>query len=102
MRRGRHIGPQHPIAIDDLTGFKVDYTKLRRQWDGRWAIDPDRRNPQDTIRARADNPKLDHPRPEALDTFLATNITMEDGVTPIIAENGTAILTEGPLNGAGL
>jgi hypothetical protein len=99
MRRGWVAQPQ---AIDDLTGFKVNYKDLKRQWDGKYTLDPDKRNPQDFLRARADNPKLDHPRPEALDTFFADNITLEDGSTPIQCENGSPLLTEGTLNGSGL
>jgi hypothetical protein len=91
-----------PIAIDDLTGFKVDYSALKKQWDGAWTVDPDKRNPQDLIRARSEVGKLDHPRPESADVFTATNITLEDGLTPIMCENGAPLLTEGPLNGAGL
>ena len=93
-----------PVAIDPASGFKVPYRNLVRQYDGEW-VDRrfvDKRNPQDFLRARPDNPKLDHPRPEATDVFLAVNITMEDGITSIVAENGQAILTEGQLNGSGL
>lgn len=93
-----------PQALDPASGFKVPYRNLVRQWDGEW-VDRrfvDKRNPQDLLRARADNPKLDHPRPEPTDVFLALNITMEDGLTPITTENGQAILTEGETNGAGL
>jgi hypothetical protein len=99
MRRGWTAQPQ---AIDDLTGFKVNYKDLKRQWDGAYSVDPDKRNPQDMIRARPENPKLDHARPEAIDRFFADNITLEDGITPIICEDGTAMMTEGTLNGAGL
>jgi hypothetical protein len=34
--------------------------------------------------------------------FLATNILLEDGVTPMIGEDGRALMTEGPLGGEGL
>lgn len=91
-----------PQAIDDLTGFKVNYRDLKRQWDGAYSTDPDKRNPQDRIKARAENPKLDHARPESTDTFFADNITLEDGLSPIICEDGTPLIAEGPLNGAGL
>jgi hypothetical protein len=33
--------------------------------------------------------------------FLATNITHEDGFTPIICPDGSAMMTEGHLNGEG-
>ena len=54
------------------------------------------------VRARVDNPILDHAQPEPTDIFMATNILLEDGVTPMIGEDGRAILTEGPLNGEGI
>lgn len=92
-----------PQAIDDMTGFKVDYASLKRQWDGAWAVNPDRRNPQDSLRARTEQPPLDHPRPEPADVFLASNITLEDGFTPIINPDGSPLMSEsGPLGGAGL
>lgn len=91
-----------PQGIDDLTGFKVDYSALRRQWDGAYTTDPDKRNPQDQIKARPETGKLDHPRPEPADTFLADNLTLEDGLTPIMCENGQPMMGEGELNGSGL
>lgn len=99
MRRGYSAQPQ---AIDDLTGFKVNYRDLRRQWDGAYTLDPDKRNPQDFLKARPENPKLDHARPESADRFFADNIVLEDGVTPIINPDGSALMTEGTLNGSGL
>lgn len=91
-----------PQAIDDLTGFKVDHASLRRQWDGAYSTDPDRRNPQDFIKARPESGKLEHPRPEAADRFIADNLVGEDGSSILIAENGQAIMAEGELNGSGL
>lgn len=99
MRRGWTAQPQ---AIDDLTGFKVDYRKLKRQWDGAYSLDPDKRNPQDFLKARPENPKLDHPRPEAIDRFLSEAIITEDGTSPITLPDGSPLMTEGTLNGAGL
>lgn len=95
-RRGWTAQPQ---AIDDLTGFKVDYKKLRRQWDGAYSLDPDKRNPQDFLRARSENPKLDHPRPEAIDTFYADNILDEAG-NPIVCEDGSPLFAEGIVRGS--
>jgi putative NIF3 family GTP cyclohydrolase 1 type 2 len=93
-----------PQAIDPASGFKVPYRNLVRQWDGEY-VDRrfvDKRNPQDLLKGRTDNPKLDHPRPEQADVFLASNITLEDGQTPIMLENGQALLSEGHVNGEGL
>lgn len=90
-----------PQAIDDMTGFKVPHRRLKKQWDGALTVDPDKRNPQDFLRARAEQPAISNPRPEAADIFLATNITTEDDL-PIICADGSALMTEGPLNGEGL
>lgn len=93
-----------PQAIDPASGFQVPYRDLVKQWDGEWVSRrfADKRNPQDLLKAKGERAKLDHPRPEQADTFLAVNITLEDGVTPIICENGTPLMTEGELNGSGL
>lgn len=91
-----------PVAIDDATGFKVPLRTLRKQWDGAMVVDPDKRNPQDFIRARPERLALQNPRPEAPDTFIADNIMWEDGSTPMIAPDGSSVLTEGELNGSGL
>lgn len=93
-----------PVAIDPASGFKVPYRNLVRQWDGEW-VDRrfrDKRNPQDYLRAKTEQPALDHARPEQTDVFLAVNITLEDGLTPITTETGGPLMTEGELNGEGL
>ena len=99
----RRSTPYHPgpIAIDDLTGFKVPHRDLKRQWDGAYTVDPDKRNPQDLIRARGERAALPHPRPEATDTFLASPILTEDGL-PMIGGDGQIIFTEGSMGGEGL
>jgi hypothetical protein len=91
-----------PQGIDDATGFKVDHSSLKKQGDGAMVVDPDKRNPQDLIRVRPGTSIVPDPRPEPDDVFLATNILLEDGVTPMIGADGSALMTEGPLNGAGL
>jgi hypothetical protein len=99
----RHrLSDPRPQGIDDATGFKVDHDRLKKQWDGAMVVDPDKRNPQDLIRVRADTSLIPNPRPEPDDVFLATNILLEDGVTPLIGEDGRAIMTEGQLNGEGI
>jgi hypothetical protein len=82
----------------------VPHKNLIRQWDGEY-VDRrfiDKRNPQDLIRIRARTTLIPNPRPEPPDVFLATNITHEDGLTPIICPDGSAMMTEGYLNGEGL
>ena len=90
-----------PVAIDDLTCFKVPHRDLKRQWDGAYTVDPDVRNPQDLIRARPERPGLPHPRPEAADTFFAVNTLDANGI-PLIDGNGDPVMGAGPLNGTGL
>jgi hypothetical protein len=98
----RRLSDPIPQGIDDATGFKVEHASLKMQWDGAMVVNPDKRNPQDLVRVRADTTIIPNPRPEPDDVFLATNILLEDGVTPMIGEDGRAIMTEGPLNGEGL
>lgn len=93
----RRRDPPGPVALDPASGFKVPYRDLVKQWDGEW-VDRrfvDKRNPQDLIRARADNPTLDHPQPEPTDVFLTTEIQWEDDSGPIAFEGvGTMILED--------
>jgi hypothetical protein len=89
-------------GIDDMTGFKVPLRHLKKQWDGALTVEPDKRNPQDLIRPRPERNTVANPRPEGADVYLATNILLEDGLTPLIGEDGSAIMTEGPLGGEGL
>lgn len=99
----RRFTEARPQAIDDMTGFKVDHAALKKQWDGAMTVDPDKRNPQDLIRIRARTTLISNPRPEPADVFLASNITHEDGFTPIICPDGSPMMTEdGPLGGEGL
>ena len=91
-----------PVAIDDMTGFKVDHAKLKRQWDGALTVNPDKRNSQDFAKTRKERPQITDPRPEAADVFTAVNILWEDGLTPIINPDGSALMSEGPLNGEGI
>jgi hypothetical protein len=101
MRRRLFAEPQ---ALDPASGFKVPYRNLVRQWDGEF-VDRrfvDKRNPQDMLKARPERPQLDHARPEPEDVFLAVNIVWEDGLTPIINADGSALLGAGPVGGEGL
>jgi hypothetical protein len=93
-----------PQAIDPASGFKVPHRNLVKQWDGEYVDQRfvDKRNPQDLIRVRADTSALVNPQPEPADVFLASNIVLEDGVTPMVGADGVALMTEGLLGGAGL
>jgi hypothetical protein len=104
VRRRNNIDHPGPIAIDPASGFKVPHRNLVRQWDGEY-VDRrfvDRRNPQDLIRGTTQSAVIINPRPEPTDVFIATNILWEDGLTPIINADGSALMTEGPLGGEGL
>lgn len=84
-----------PQAIDDWSGFKVNLSDLRRQWDGHYTVDPDIRNPQDYLRGIKDNMTLPYSRPESPNTFVAVNIVWQDG-SFATSQDGNALLTEGP------
>lgn len=83
-----------PQGIDSWSGFKVNLSDMRLQWDGNYTVDPDIRNPQDFVRGVKDDMSLPFARPEAPNTFVAENILWENGL-PMLAENGDAIMTEG-------
>lgn len=59
----------------DRTGFRVLASDTRMEWNGlrvrkqSWEA----RHPQDTIRARPDDPSVPNPRSGGEDRFLATN-----------------------------
>lgn len=101
MRRGIRGGkingtptanPPRPQAIDDYTGFKVDLDSLRKDWQGLYTQGPDVRNPQDFLRGIKDNMALPYSRPEVSNQFVAGPLLLEDGVTFIMAQNGTDVL----------
>lgn len=83
-----------PQAIDDWTGFKVDLSDLRKEWDGLLTVNPDRRNPQDFVRGIRETVALPYARPETRDRFIAQVITLQDG-TPIDTEDGQELLDQG-------
>ncbi len=88
-----------PQALDPASGFKVPHRNLVRQWDGEY-VDRrfvDKRNPQDLIKARPDNPILENAQPEPADQFLYEPILWEDGVTQLTTEDGRWIVTENSL-----
>jgi hypothetical protein len=87
-----------PQAIDPISGFKVPWKNLVRQWDGemvdyRYA---DKRNPQDFVRGIPDSRPLPYARPEPPEIYIAGNILWEDG-RPMIGADGSALLTEGEI-----
>lgn len=61
-------------SICDASGFKVDYDRLVRQWDGamvdRRFVDK-RRQPQDFSASVRDDMRHPCPRPESTDVFIA-------------------------------
>lgn len=83
-----------PQAIDSWSGFKVNLSDLKRQWDNQYTVDPDFRNPQDFVRGVKDDPSLPLTRPEAPDSFLALNIVWQDGAY-MTSQTGEALLTQG-------
>jgi hypothetical protein len=84
-----------PQGIDSWSGFKVNLSDLKRQWDGNYSVDPDQRNPQDFVRGVKDDPSLPFARPEAPNVFVAGNIVWQDGATFMTAQDGEVLLTQG-------
>lgn len=98
MRRRHRLLGDGPNAIDPRSGFKVklaDLVKEGQTGDLIYAPFADRKHPQDMVRGVPDNSVLPYSRPEVPDRFMAQTIMMEDGVTPILQENGLPFLTEG-------
>lgn len=87
-----------PQAIDSWSGFKVNLSDLRRQWDNNLTVDPDRRNPQDFVRGVKDDQSLPYARPEPPDQFIAQPIVWESGAF-MTTERGGNIFTEGVMPG---
>ncbi len=83
-----------PQGIDSWSGFKVNLSDLKRQWDGNYSFDPDRRNPQDFVRGVKDDPSLPFARPEAPAVFVAGNIVWESGAF-MTGQEGEPLLTQG-------
>lgn len=67
-------------VICEASGFKVWKSDTVRQWDG-FMVDRrfvDKRNPQDLLKAKPDNPGVREPRPEPADVFLSSQVTQDD------------------------
>lgn len=96
-RRDRFREDRGPKAIDPASGFEVRLSDLVKQYDGELVARRfvDRQNPQDFATGATDNMALPYSRPEPPDRFMAFNILWEDGYTPILEENGSAILSQG-------
>ncbi len=84
-----------PQGIDDRTGFKVNLSDLKLEWDGLRTVDPDRRNPQDYVRGRKDDMSLPYARPEAPNVYVSGPLIWQNGVTFMTSETGDVLLTQG-------
>lgn len=93
-REGTPTQQPTPQGIDDWSGFKVNLSDLKRQWDGHLTVDPDIRNPQDYLRGIKDDMTLPYARPESPNSFIAINIAWETGAI-MTSEAGGVLLTEG-------
>lgn len=87
-----------PQGIDSWSGFKVNLSDLKKQWDGNYTVDPDRRNPQDFVRGVKDDQSLPFARPEAPDLYVAAPLLWEDD-SLMFGEDGAILLTEGLIPG---
>lgn len=90
------VNPPRPQAIDQYTGFKVDLESLKKDWQGLLTQSPDVRNPQDYLRGIKDNMALPYSSPEPANQFVAEPLLAQDGVTYLMAEDGsTPLYSEG-------
>ena len=68
-------------VIDYFTGFKVRNWDTKKQWNGVVTADPDKRNPQETLRGVKARRTTPNPSPEPpTDTFLETNEISRDAL----------------------
>lgn len=96
MRRRHTRDPRdgEPVGIDDYTGLKVALSSLKKDWQGFYTVNPDRRNSQDFVRGVADNMALPYARPETPDVFMAQPLLDQMG-NVLVDQNGKAILEQG-------
>lgn len=93
-RYGTPTGEPVPQGIDDYTGFKVPLADLKKDWAGLYAVDPDRRNPQDFVRGVKDLSNLPFARPESEEISVALPIFWQSGAI-MTSQRGRVLLTEG-------
>lgn len=93
-RYGTPTQPPTPQAIDSWSGFKVNLSDMKRQWDGNYTVDPDIRNPQDFVRGVKDDPSLPFARPEAPNVYVAQPLLWQDG-SLMFGEDGSILLSQG-------
>lgn len=93
-RYGTPTGEPVSQGIDDYTGFKVPLASLKKDWAGLYAVDPDRRNPQDFVRGVKDLSNLPFARPESEDTYVALPLLWQDGRV-MTTQSGNVILGQG-------
>lgn len=98
MRRRPLIEPlPEPRAIDPRSGFNVPHSELVKEYRGGWVARrfADKPHPRDfPVRIREPQP-LPHPAPEPPEVGIAFALLHEDSGVPIMAEDGSAILSEG-------
>jgi len=82
----RYSAGRHSYGIDDRSGFKVRYTKLKRQWDGFMVAEPDyeEKHPLITpVRVLIDAGALRHSRPDPdIAVQYTTSRTTENAIYP--------------------
>ena len=83
--------PYRPKTIDQYSGFKVNLSDLKKDWQGLLTVSPDRRNPQDYLRGIKDNMALPYASPEPANEFVSQPLIWENGDF-IMAENGTDVI----------
>lgn len=83
-----HLGNYKPQGICAFSGFKVPADELVRNWDGQLVHRRfvDKRNPQDFVRGRRDDMRLNNASPESPDEFL--------GVTWLVNEDGEQLYSD--------
>ena len=91
------VNPPTPQGIDQYSGFKVNLSDLKKDWQGLLTVSPDRRNPQDNLRGIKDNMALPYASPEPANEFVSQPLIWENGDF-IMAENGTDVIYSEGIN----
>jgi len=81
-RRRKYASGRKAKAIDDRTGFKVNYRDLKKEWNGLWVHEDEweAKHPQLRPRSAVDAQILHHARPDSDDATVRVSGLRFNGV----------------------